>query len=150
MNHDDHEEHDELWELLGKAREPKDSPFFASKVLRAIREEAQEPKGVSFWQWLRGSWLIPSVATGMAAVAVMFALREPSGPQPISPTQPMVALTSENTKGRLEMVINDPLNGLADAMSAMSDADEISVSLPELLATEDHSVWLQADLSSLF
>ena len=38
MNHD---EQDQLWKLLGKAREPKASPFFANKVMHAIRREAE-------------------------------------------------------------------------------------------------------------
>jgi hypothetical protein len=63
MNHD---EQDKLWELLGKAREPKAAPFFASKVLRAIREEP-----VGLLAWLRRKWIIP--ATAVACVQGLLA-----------------------------------------------------------------------------
>ena len=43
MNHD--EEHDELWQLLGKANQPQPSPFFSRNVLRAIREELIRASG---------------------------------------------------------------------------------------------------------
>lgn len=126
MNHD---EHDDLWRLLGKAREPKNSPFFASKVLRAIREE---PKPLGFWQWLRQSWLLPSAATATAAIAVVLALQHPTNPG------------SPNPIGSIASA--DPLSGLIDAMSEQGD---LATPLPNLLATEDNSVWLQADPSSL-
>ena len=151
-----HDEHDELWELLGKAREPKSSPFFASKVLRAIREESRIPQRVTFWQWFRQSWLLPTVASAAAAVAIFFALHD----SPVSvkhgkglASVPASGNGNGNGSGEMVMVKADPLSGLADAMSAMAasgDQDEVTTPLPELLATEDHSVWLQADPSSLF
>ena len=33
------EEHDDLWQLLGKARTPSVSPFFSRNVVRAARED---------------------------------------------------------------------------------------------------------------
>ena len=44
MNHD--EEHDELWQLLGQARQPQVSPFFSRNVLRAIRKEEASAPGL--------------------------------------------------------------------------------------------------------
>ena len=55
------EEHDDLWELLGKARETKVSPFFSRNVLRAIREEEQEKVG--FFSWLRAHWKVHNQKT---------------------------------------------------------------------------------------
>jgi hypothetical protein len=147
-----HDEHDELWELLGKAREPKSSPFFASKVLRAIREESRAPQRVTFWQWFRQSWLLPTVASAAAAVAIFFALHDSS--ISVKPGKGLAGVPSAgNSHGEMVMVKADPLSGLADAMSAMAatgDQDEVTTPLPELLATEDHSVWLQADPPSLY
>lgn len=45
MNADDN---DKLWELLGKARQPSVSPFFARNVLRAIRQEEEVRRARSF------------------------------------------------------------------------------------------------------
>jgi len=48
------EEHDELWRLLGKAKKPKVSPFFARNVLREIRGQKPSRNGVFLWasrQW---------------------------------------------------------------------------------------------------
>ena len=120
MNQD---EQDELWKLLGKAREPKASPFFASKVLRAIREE-REPAG--FFVWLRRKWLIPAVAC--ALVATFFALREPVAP-------------------KIQPASTDLLDELAAYVEKSGDSAE---SLDTLLASEDPSIWLQTDPSSLY
>lgn len=121
MNHD---EQDELWKLLGKAREPKVPPFFAGKVLRAIREEP-EPRG--FFVWLRRKWLIPSAAV-CALVVTFFATR-----QPVTPDNQQAAA--------------DPLSELAAYVEKSGDSAE---SLDLLIASEDHSIWLQTDPSSLY
>ena len=122
MNHD---EQDDLWKLLGKAREPKVSPFFAGKVLRAIREKS-EPAG--FFIWLRRKWLIPTAAAACALVAVFIAMR----PSVVPKNQQAAA---------------DPLSELAAYVEKSEDSAE---SLDTLLASEDHSIWLQADPSSLY
>lgn len=58
-----------LWDLLGKASEPKISPFFARNVLREIRRSGD-------WATLRG-WLdprrlIPALGAAAALIAVVF------------------------------------------------------------------------------
>jgi hypothetical protein len=56
---DKDEENDEVWELLGRARRVEASPYFARRVLGAIRnEEKRAPFSVSVL--LR--WLIPTAA----------------------------------------------------------------------------------------
>jgi hypothetical protein len=55
---DDFKESDALWELLGRARRAKASPYFARKVLSAIREEKQPRFSVA--ALLR--WVIPAAA----------------------------------------------------------------------------------------
>ena len=122
MNHD---EQDELWKLLGKARAPKVPPFFAGKVLRAIRDES-EPAG--FLVWLRRKWFIPAAATACAVVATCVALRTPA---------------VQNN----QHAAPDPLTELAAFVEKSEDSAE---SLDSLLASEDHSIWLQADPSTLY
>ena len=123
MNHD---EHDKLWELLGKAREPKVSPFFASKVVRAVRA-ADEPQP-GFFVWLRRRWFVPLAAGACAVVIAIFAFHHPAGER-----ENLVAAA-------------DPLEEIA---AVATGAPELP-SLDTLLASEDHSIWLQADPSSLY
>jgi hypothetical protein len=120
------EEHDELWALLGKAREAKVSPFFASKVIRSIRSTAEQDLGVL--AWLRRRWLLPLSAGAAAAVLAIMVInrpaREPEG----------VAVAA------------DPLEEIAEVASTSPGMP----SLDALLASEDHSIWLAADPSPLF
>jgi hypothetical protein len=111
------EEHDELWQLLGKAKQPQPSPFFARNVLRAIREE--KPAPVSVFDWLRRRWA--SAALASAAVALLAVAFIPSDEQPQS----------------------DTLLLAAEEVSASPDYAVIS-NLDELLDSERNSVWLEA------
>jgi hypothetical protein len=78
MNHD---EQDNLWELLGKARERKASPFFANKVMHAIRrQEEPKPESVTFWMWLRRRWIIPVAAGACGVMAALSLLQNPAPP----------------------------------------------------------------------
>lgn len=120
MNHD---EHDELWNLLGKARQPKPSPFFAGKVMRAVREDTEPKPG--FIAWLRSKWVLPVAAGACAAVFAFLAMRPAVAPAPVA----------------------DPLEEIAIAAAA---TPEIIPSLDALLASEDHSIWLAGDASSLY
>ena len=132
-----HEEHDDLWELLGKARERKASPFFANKVMHAVRREKEAAtapaggSGSSLWSWLRRRWMLP-VAAGVCAVLAAVALM---------PETPSVAPTTTAA------IAPDPLT---EMVSVISESEEYDLALSDLLATEDNSVWLSADPSSLF
>lgn len=134
-----HEEPDELWDLLGKARQPKVPPFFSAKVMQAVREEdrreeAAQTAGGGFWMAVRRWWRV-SLATGaVAALAVFLAL-----PSPVTP--PVIEIA--NT-GHVPPAASDPL---APLIVAVNDADELGSTLDNLLATQDHSIWLRADLS---
>ena len=121
-----HEEHDELWTLLGKAREPKVSPFFVSKVMRAVRAEDEPQPGIL--AWLRRRWMMPVAAGACAAIVAVLALYRPA-----SQRETLAAGS-------------DPLE---EMVQIATGAPEIP-SLDALLASEDHSIWLEADLSSLF
>lgn len=41
MNPEEQDERDELWELLGKAKAPSVSPYFARNILREVRKTGQ-------------------------------------------------------------------------------------------------------------
>jgi hypothetical protein len=136
MNHD---ERDELWELLGKARTPKERPFFAAKVLQAVRAEEETKqlgwggRFLSLWTVFRRRWVVSLAGCSAVAVAVVLTL------SPEAPKKPAnVAVTAPA----------DPLAGLITA--AADDPDQLAASLDNLLATQDNSLWLQADLSSLY
>ena len=62
------EEHDDLWELLGKARQPAPSPFFSRNVLREVRGLQQErPSWTRFffrWQPLTATICLAALLTG--------------------------------------------------------------------------------------
>ena len=131
MNHD---EQDNLWELLGKARERKASPFFANKVMHAIRrEETQET--VTFWMWLRRRWIVPVAAGACAVVTALSLLQNPASPPP-------------NTS--IVSSAKQPNDPLAEMVTVLSESEEYDTALSVLLANEDNSVWLAADPSSIY
>jgi hypothetical protein len=109
------EEHDELWELLGKAKETKASPLFSRNVLRAIRES--QPESVTVFGWLRARWAV--AVASMATVAVIAVVTMERAERP------------------------DPLLVLAGQVSASPDYQVIN-HLDELLDSEQNSVWLEA------
>ncbi|MEK0450116.1 MAG: hypothetical protein RL088_2384 [Verrucomicrobiota bacterium] len=121
------EEHDELWDLLGKARKPEVSSFFAANVMRKVREEAAKPGGFeAFALWLRRKWFIPAAAAA-CALAVFAMLPERL---PVQPSE-------------------DSLDEMALAVAETSDIHLI-VELDTLVAADNNAVWLEADPSSLF
>ena len=130
----DHNEHDEVWDLLGKAPERKASPFFANKVMHAIH---REPERITFRAWLRRWWWTPVAAGACAAVAVFAILKDSAPPQ-----APASALAKTEAPA--------PADPLAEMVVVIADTDEFEATLSDLVATEDHSVWLAADPSSLF
>lgn len=123
MNTDDHDEQDDLWCLLGKAKEPAPSPMFSRNVLRAIREEAQERPSV--FSWLRGHWQVAAVGACAVVISgfVMFPQEEKKRVQPMEDSR-------DNT------IV------LAEKISQSSDFQVIA-SLDELIASEENSVWLE-------
>ena len=116
MNQD---EHDDLWDLLGKARPARPSPFFARNVLRAIRESAPE-REPGFLEWLRRGWNALAVA-GAAAVVLFMAFR--AGPPPAD--LPMLAT-------------HDPV------IEQVLDSPDFAViaNLDTLLTVDDNEIWL--------
>ena len=109
------EEHDELWDLLGKAKETKVSPYFSRNVLRTLREAHQERP--QFLAWLRAQWKVVTISTCALAIIAGVVVQREARP--------------------------DPLLVLADQVSASPDYQVIS-HLDELLDSEHNSVWLEA------
>ncbi len=111
------EEHDELWDLLGKARQPVASPFFSRNVLRKIRELQQEKVGVL--AWLRRRWQMAALVTcGLAVMAGAFF-----------------------ADGSAQDAEEGQLIAFAERVSTGPDYQVIS-HLDELLDSEENSVWL--------
>jgi len=116
-------EHDDLWQLLDKAKTPAVSPYFARNVLREIRTSSQERAGVL--AWLLGHWR--PVSLGSIAV-VLLALNSVQffAPQKV----PLAA-------------IDDPKPPVQITANAPTKTDyEVIKNLDELVAYEDHSIWL--------
>jgi hypothetical protein len=119
MKSDDNEK-DDLWRLLGKAKEPRVSPFFDRNVLRALREEAsQEPRGLRQWARLLGWRWLAAGALGAAAL-VLSQVQQPSS-------------LSERVSSR----------EIAQQVWSSPDFAVIG-NLDELLAFEENSLWLDA------
>ena len=116
------EDDQELWDLLGKARQPVVSPFFARNVVREIRQESgwgQIVRG-----WLRPRRLIPATALAIALVMAAFSLNYHS---------PDNDSSSEN---------------VPDLLASIDPQDyEVVADLDDLLAAEEDNLW--SDSSSL-
>jgi anti-sigma-K factor RskA len=113
------EEHDDLWQLLGKAKKPAVSPLFARNVLREIRQSQPEREGLFYWLRLR--WRV--VSLGGAAVVLLA-------------VNAAMLSTSHNT----------PMVAQATTQSASAtkpDDTEVITHLDELVAYEENSVWLE-------
>jgi hypothetical protein len=108
------EDDQQLWDFLGKAAEPRLSPFFARNVVRAVRRRSER------FGWLR-AWLHPrklAPAAGMAVVliAAMLALHHPTVPK--------------------------PAESAPDVIASIEPQDyDVVADLDELLVTDENSLW---------
>ena len=112
MNSD---EYDPLWDLLGKAKQPTVSPFFARNVARAVRSMETERPGI--FAWLRNSWrvAVPVAAAALVVMVSAIGLQHHSKPQP----NPVSI-----------QIVNNP------------DYDVIN-HLDELVDSEENAIWLE-------
>lgn len=115
MNHD---EKDDLWDLLGKAKPAKVSPFFSRDVLRVIRSQPPEKSGVI--SWLLSRWGL--VAAGACALLVAALFLQPRAEEAV-----------------------ESLDVLAHSVSSSPDYHVIS-NLDELLESQASSVWLDTSV----
>jgi len=118
------EDHDDLWQLLGRARQPKVSPFLARNVVREVRmlqQERRSPFLAFLWRWQ------PLAATACLALLLTgggFALKE----------------------HRRQVREQQQLLSIAERVYASPDYTVIN-NLDELIDSEKNAAWLTADLN---
>ena len=113
MNPD--EERDDLWELLGRAKTPVPSTFFARNVLREIRAGTQPrtPRN-----WLLRSWRVATLGAIALVLIALFPVLHNGG-------------SREKAVPAIEL-----------ARQTANSADyEVIARLDELLAFEDSTIW---------
>jgi hypothetical protein len=119
------EEHDDLWELLGKARQPAPSPFFSRNVLREVRGLQQERRSLwaSFffrWQPLTATVCVAALLTGSWIASIR--------------------QEAEEQRQRQQLLV------MAEKVFTSPDYGVIK-DLDELLESEKNSAWLTADVN---
>jgi hypothetical protein len=82
----DSQEHDEVWNLLGRGTQPVAPPFFTRNVLRTIRTT---PEATTSTWFLIPRWVC---ATVLAFVVAGFAASLPEGSPPCAPAQPFASM----------------------------------------------------------
>ena len=124
MNDDTHEDHDDLWSLLGKAQPTKASPAFPRNVMRRLRMEEPTPEP-SFFEWLRTGWNWLTATAGIAAVAlVLFTTQSGS-------------ITSRDVAAADSAAIDEVVRSADFSVIANLDL---------LVAMDENDVWLEASL----
>jgi hypothetical protein len=108
MNREDDEQ---LWDLLGAARRPEESPFCARNVLRRVREEGQASRSL----WLSWRRLIPVSGIVAATAAIFIAYTFTFRPSPGS---------DDDTIARID-----------------AQDYEVVADLDDLLASDENSLW---------
>ena len=110
------DEQDDLWKLLGQARPPKVSPFFARNAVREVRASRQEQPGL--FGLLSRHWRFSVAGAAIGWVAAFAAFQFIGN---VSQNRQIDSLTEQISDSPDFYVIND---------------------LDELLASEESSVWL--------
>jgi hypothetical protein len=123
MNRDDDQQ---LWDLLGRAKQLQPSPFFARNVLREIR---QEPRWkATLRSWLAPRRLAPAAGLAVAVIAGIILTHQPAGLE-----QPETAAAPADS----------------DPIARIDPQDyEVVADLDDLLASEENNLW-DDDTSSL-
>ena len=112
MNREDDQR---LWDLLGTARSPAASPFFARNVVRTIRQQPTVLRWLTEWFSLRR--LVPATTLAMAILVAAFVVR--------GPDKADLALTTDS----------DPV-----ARIDPQDYDVVA-DLDELIASDENALW---------
>ena len=110
---------DGLWRLLGSARTPKVSPFFARNVLREVRVLKQEQPG--FFATLLRRWRLTLATAAAGCIALAAAFHFLDGDLRERQVDSLAAIVEQVSDSPDYFVIND---------------------LDDLLASEESSVWL--------
>ncbi len=112
-------ENDDLWALLGRARHSEPSPFFAAKVVAAVRQAKEQRR--TFWRnWFRFG--LPGAAAGALAVFLTFFSSPHSHVRKADSTP---AIMAQNEPTDTEVIENLDYN----------------------LASQESSVWLESSAS---
>lgn len=83
------EDDQQLWDLLGKASEPKLSPFFARNVVRAVRQRSRAFESLRNWFSFR--ILAPTAGVAVALIAAIMAFHHPGIQKPDEITPDVIA-----------------------------------------------------------
>ena len=116
------EDHDDLWELLGKARQPVASPFFSRNVLREIRGMQQERR--ASWTSLFFRWQSLTASVCLAALVAAGLLASHHRDAEVQQQQQQQQLLA-----------------MAERVSTSPDYSVIN-NLDELLDAEKNAAWL--------
>ena len=140
------EDDQSLWDLLGRAAEPRLSPFFARNVLRHVRQRPQLLGRPGFW--LRWRIAAPASAAAVAVVVAAFFLRS-APPQPAQKAK-LVAVTNASQPGvkvdalaeGREMMTKDDRPGNQPALADIDEQDyEVVANLDDLQVLYETSLW---------
>ncbi|MEO7319166.1 MAG: hypothetical protein ABIZ56_09275 [Chthoniobacteraceae bacterium] len=113
------DDNDALWKLLGQARQPKVSPFFARNVVREIRGSRREQPG--FFGLLIQHWRFTVAGAAVGCLAAIAAFQFVGNASQSRQIDSLVAITEQISDSPDFYVIND---------------------LDDLLASEESSIWL--------
>lgn len=134
MNPNDRD--DDLWKVMGRAREPRVSEFFARNVLREVRahEEGKAQGWIPAGWW---KWALPATVAAMIAIAAVTLQISPvSSTVQLSAPSPSITTTE---KALAELPI--------EIIKASPDYDVIA-ELDTLLAFEKNDTWLDSYASN--
>lgn len=118
---------DVLWELLGKARPTKVSPFFARNVLRRLREQEQDVRPGLFARILSQHRRWAALAASLAVIAAASAVFPRVQKSPV----PEIA----------QIDATEAMEPVTEQIAASPDY-ELIVQLDELLAYEKNTLWI--------
>lgn len=111
---------EQLWDVLGQARPPEVSPFFARNILREIRQEPRWKTAARLWFSPR-RWVPAAGVAGAVIAGVMLTHRPVSQEEPALPDDPIAQIDPQDY--------------------------EVVADLDDLLASEENNLW--DDSSSL-
>jgi hypothetical protein len=110
----DRDDDKELWDILGRVREPMLSPFFARNVVRNVRQEATRFERMRSWF----SWRRLAAASAVVIVVIGMAV---ATHHPVSQT---------------------PAVNNSDVVAKIDPQDyDVVADLDELIAWDENSVW---------
>jgi hypothetical protein len=106
---------EKLWDLLGQAKGPEVSPFFARNVVRAVRQQPVWTR--SLGEWFRLRLLVPAATVAVALLVGVFVARVPA---------------------RTELAaINE-----SDPVAQIDPQDyDVVADLEELIASDENALW---------